>query len=173
MNPRLRCAVALVPMFLWGCLPAFPDLIEPAESPALVPTAFFSGRTIGEGTLTRRFAARRSLHVEGTGRAERDGMFRVDQTVTFDDGAVETRTWRLRRTAAHEYRATLSDAAGEVTAQTSGNSFHLRYLLRQPLVYMDQWLYLQPDGRTILNRATVTVLGIPWARLDETITRAE
>jgi hypothetical protein len=77
------------------------------------------------------------------------------------------------RTTENEYRATLSDAGGEVRAQTSGNSFHVRYLLRQPLVYMDQWLYLQPDGRTVINRATVTVLGIPWARLDETITRSD
>ena len=111
--------------------------------------------------------------MEGTGRTEPDGSFRLDQAVTFDDGTTESRTWRVRRTAAHEYTATLSDAHGDVRAEASGNSFHLRYLLRQPAVYMDQSLYLQPDGRTVLNRATVTVLGIPWARLTETIRRVE
>ena len=173
MHSRLRLAVALVPLFLFGCLPAFPNAIEPVGQPELLPDVFFAGRTTGEGTLTMRFRAPRSLRVEGMGQREPDGTFRLDQTVTFGDGTVETRTWRMRRTAANEYRATLSDATGEVTAQTSGNSFHLRYLLRQPRVYMDQWLYLQPNGRTVANRATVTVLGIPWARLDETITRAE
>lgn len=173
MHSRLRLAVALLPLLLSGCLPDFPDANEKVRQPELRPDVFFAGRTTGEGTLTRRFRAPRTLRVEGVGQREPDGMFRVDQTVTFGDGTVETRTWRMRQTAANEYRATLSDATGEVTAQTSGNSFHLRYLLRQPLVYMDQWLYLQPDGRTAINRATVTVLGIPWARLAETITRSD
>lgn len=142
-----------------------------AAGPELSPEAFFAGRTEGEGTLTMRFRAPRPLRVEGIGQTEGDGTFRLDQQVTFADGAVERRTWRLRRTGRGEYRATLSDARGEVAAQASGNTFHLRYLLRRPAVYMEQWLYLQPDGRTVLNRATVTVLGIPWARLAETITR--
>ena len=173
MHCRLRLAAALVLLSLCGCLPDFPDASQAAEQPALIPDAFFAGRTTGEGTLRMRFRAPRTLRVAGMGRRERDGAFRLDQTVTFDDGTVEKRSWRLRRTAANDYRATLSDAGGEVRARTSGNSMHLRYLLRQPRVYMEQWLYLQPDGRTAVNRATVTVLGIPWARLDETITRAD
>ena len=36
---------------------------------------------------------------------------------------------------------------------------------------MEQWLYLQPGGHSVLNQAQVTVLGIPYARLSETITR--
>lgn len=173
MHSRLRLAVALVPLLASGCLLPFPNVIQPAAQPELRPDAFFAGRTTGEGTLTTRFLAPRTLRVEGMGRRDPDGTFRLDQTVTFDDGAVETRTWRMRRTASNEFRATMSDAAGEVTAQSSGNTFHLRYLLRQPRVYMDQWLYLQPDGRTVINRATVSVLGISWARLAETITRSE
>ena len=173
MPRRLRLAVALVPLVMCGCLAAFPPAIEPMPQPELRPDVFFAGRTTGEGTLTTRFKATRTLRVEGRGTRDADGTFRLDQTVTFDDGTVETRTWHMQRTGATEYHATLSDAAGDVTAQTSGNTFHLHYLLRQPRVYMDQWLYLQPDGRTVLNRATVTVLGIPWARLAETITRQQ
>ena len=173
MSCRLRLAAALVLLSLCGCLPAFPDASQAAEQPELIPDAFFAGRTIGEGTLTMRFRAPRTLRVVGMGQREPGGAFRLDQTVTFDEGAVEQRSWRMRRTAANEYQATLSDAGGEVTARTRGNSMQLRYLLRQPRVYMEQRLYLQPDGRTVVNRATVTVLGVPWARLDETITRAD
>lgn len=173
MHTHLRVAIALMPLVLSGCLDAFPRPEQPAAQPELLPDVFFAGRTRGEGTLTMRFRAPRTLRVEGLGQRDPDGTFRLDQTVTFDDGTVDTRTWHMRRTAANQYRATLSDAAGEVTAETSGNALHLHYLLRQPAVYMDQWLYLQPDGRTVLNRATVTVLGIPWARLAETITRSD
>ena len=172
MHPFRRLVLALVPLLLSACLGRFPTADpQPSSQPELIPDQFFLGPTHGVGTLSTRFRATRTLHVEGMGRREADGSFRLDQTVTFDDGAIETRTWRLERTAPNTYHATLSDAAGDVSAESSGNTFHLRYLLRQPRVTMEQWLYLQPDGRTVLNRATVSVLGVPWARLAETITR--
>ena len=79
----------------------------------------------------------------------------------------------MRRVSAGRFTATLSDAKGEVTAESSGNLFHLRYLLRQPAMYMEQWLYLKPDGQSAENLAQVTVMGVPWARLTETITRVD
>lgn len=135
------------------------------------PEVFFEGRTQGKGTLELVTGTRRSLQVEGHGHAEADGSFRLDQVVTFDDGATEKRTWRLVKLDARTYTATLSDAAGPVSAEVIGNRFHLRYRLRKPAIYMEQWLYLQPDGRTVLNLATITVLGIPWARLTEEIAK--
>ncbi len=38
---------------------------------------------------------------------------------------------------------------------------------------MEQWLYLQPDRRTVLNEATVRVAGLVVARLSERISRDE
>lgn len=135
------------------------------------PEVFFEGRTQGKGTLELATGARRSLRVEGRGHAEADGSFRLDQVVTFDDGAPEKRTWRLVQLDARIYNITLSDAPGPVSAEVTGNRFHVRYRLHNPAIYMEQWLYLQPDGRTALNLATITVLGIPWARLTEEITK--
>jgi hypothetical protein len=175
MNPlipgRQRRAALATPLFLSGCLAGFPARPDVAPQPGFDPTAFFAGRTHGEGTLDVRVGTERTLRVEGTGHTAADGSFVLDQTITFDDGAVEARTWALRRVDATHYTATLSDAKGDVSAETTGNLFHLRYLLRQPAVYMEQWLYLQPGGRTVSNLAQVTVLGVPWARLSEVITR--
>ena len=171
--PLNRTLVAVLLAATAGCLADFPSQPARAAEPTFDPTSFFSGRTRGEGTLDLRAGADRSLRVQGIGRPEADGSFRLDQTITFDDGSVETRTWRMRRIRAGHFSATLSDAKGEVSAESSGNLFHLRYLLRQPAVYMEQWLYLQPDGRSAENLAQVTVLGVPWARLTETITRVD
>jgi hypothetical protein len=155
-----------------GCLAGFPARPATVPQPSFDPTVFFAGHTHGEGTLDVRVGTDRTLSVEGTGRTVTDGSFRLDQTITYGDSAVETRTWILRHGAdPQHFTATLSDAKGEVTAETTGNLFHLRYLLRQPAVYMEQWLYLRPDGRSVDNRAQVTILGVPWARLAETITR--
>jgi hypothetical protein len=155
-----------------GCLSASPFHTSATVEPELRPELFFAGSTHGVGTLDQRGKAPRKLRVEGLGRWDADSIFRLDQKVTFDDGATESRTWYLRRKGQSEYTGTLSDATGTVTAQTNGNVFHLRYLMRQPAVYMDQKLFLQANGRTVLNVATVSVLGVPWARLSETITRA-
>ena len=161
-------ACALVP----GCLPSLAERPQVAPTPAFDPVAFFTGHTHGEGALDARFGGRREISVEGNGYQNQDGSFQLDQTVTYANGSVETRRWVLRRRDANSWTASLSDASGEVSAETSGNLFHLRYPIRSPRVFMEQWLYLQPDGRSVLNLAQVTVLGVPYARLSETITRS-
>lgn len=158
-----------------GCLGLGPFSSHPitAENPSLRFEVFFAGHTRGKGTLELLTGRRLSLQVEGHGHTEADGSFRLDQVVTFEDGAVEKRTWRLVKRGARTYTGTLSNAGGKVAAEMTGNRFHLRYLVRQPAVYMEQYLYLQPDGRTVLNLATITVIGQPWARLTEEITRVD
>ena len=162
---------ALACTTLAGCLPSLADRPPITPTPTFDPVAFFTGHTHGEGTLDARFGSRRELSVEGNGFQNADGSFQLDQTISFANGSVETRRWVLRRRDANSWTATLSDASGEVSAETSGNLFHLRYQIRSPRVFMEQWLYLQPDGRSVLNLAQVTVLGVPYARLSETITR--
>lgn len=167
-----RHAVALLLLVaVTACLDDGPARRAPVRAPLFDPTIFFAGPTRGEGALHLRIGSTRALRVDGVGRTGTDGTFTLDQTVTYADGKVETRTWHMRRVDAGHYAATLSDAKGEVVAETSGNLFHLRYLIRQPAVYMEQWLYLAADGQSVANEAQVTILGIPWARLAERITR--
>ena len=176
MSFRIACAVAgIIAAGIVSCFGLGPFLSHPvaAENPTLRFEVFFAGHTQGKGTLELLTGRRRSLQVVGHGRIEADGSFRLDQAVTFEDGAVEKRTWRLVKRDERSYTGTVSDADGAVSAEATGNRFHLRYLLRKPAVYMEQCLYLQPDSRTILNLATITVIGQPWARLTEEITRVD
>lgn len=167
-----RVTGAAAVLFLSGCLSASPFHVEAASTPEFRPEAFFLGVTRGEGTLIQHGKSDRKVHVIGVGSVESNGTFRLDQTVTYGDGTTEKRTWLLHHNG-KQYIATLSDASGAVDGEVNGNVFRLRYLLRQPAVYMDQELYLQPDRRTVLNIATVSVLGVPWARLSERITRPD
>lgn len=163
--------IAVLLFSLTGCLSAPPLPPASLDKPEMRPEVFFAGRTRGSGELELRGRGARAFQVEGFGRAEADGSFRLDQTVTYADGDIEKRTWILRPAEDNTYTGTLSDAAGEVAGETRGNVFHLRYLLRQPAVHMEQSLYLQPDGRSAINFATVTVAGMAWARLAEQIVR--
>ena len=164
---------AAIVVLMVGCLPASSFHTEAANTPEMRPDAFFMGVTHGDGTLMQRWKKSRKLHVTGMGSVEPNGDFRLEQDVKYDDGTTESRTWHLRPSGPHSYTGTLTDGSGEVHGETNGNTFHLSYLLRQPAVYMNQRLYLQPDGRTVLNVATVSILGVPWARLSETITRSD
>ena len=168
---RTVIAMAGVVAGVAGCLGPFPSHPEPAAHPALRPEGFFSGRTQGKGTLRLITGRERSIEVEGRGHIEPDGRLRLEQVVTFDDGKVEKRTWRLHRTGPGVYAAELSDASGPVSVEAAGNVMHLRYRVRHPGVYMRQSLYLAPDGRTVSNRATITMLGVPIARLTEEIVK--
>lgn len=141
--------------------------------PAMRPELFFAGSTTSSGVLEDASGApTRRLHVRGTGAAQPDGSFRLDQSITFDTDPPTQRSWSLRPVDAHRYTGTLTDAAGPVEAEAFGDVFHLRYPMRSPAGgRMEQWLYLQPDGRTVVNEAIVRLLGVVVAHLSERITR--
>jgi hypothetical protein len=151
---------------------ALPPSAFAGQSPEMRPEMFFEGKTNSSGVLEDRSGApTRMLHVEGLGEIRPDGDFRLVQRVRFDDDPAETRTWLMHRLDNHRYAATLTDASGPVEGEAYGNLFHLRYPMANPFGgEMEQWLYLQPDGRTVVNEATITVLGIVVARLLERIT---
>ncbi len=173
--PRAHALLMILPaaLALSGCLGGFRFAETPAPAPAFRPEEFFAGVTRGEGILEKRFGVNRSFHVSGTGHLERDGTFVLVQTVTYADGvAGERREFRLRRVTETEYAGTLTGASGPVWARVDGNAFHVRYKMKRAMA-MEQWIHLQADGRTALNRATVRLLGVPVARVSETITRQD
>ena len=139
------------------------------------PEIFFAGTTTSSGVREDRAGAlTRRFHVRGSGEALPDGSFRLDQKVSFEQDPPEMRTWVMRRVAPHHYTATLTDASGPVEGEAYGNLLHLRYPMKSvPGGRMEQWLYLQPDGRTVINEATVTVFGFVVARLSERITHED
>ena len=156
-----------------GCMEPLPITAFESGAPAMRAETFFLGKTRGSGVLQNRVGRpSRAFQVASTGRAVPGGI-RVDQEISWSDGEVDRRSWTVRRIDRHRYRGELSDAPGPVTAEARGNVLRLRYKLRDPGVYMEQWLYLQPDGRNVLNEGTITVMGMVVARLSEQIVRAD
>lgn len=145
------------------------------QGPEMRPERFFLGETTSWGVLeTRGGAPSRTIRVEGHGRIEPDGALILDQTVRYASGKADQRQWRLRQVGANRYEGTLTDASGPVRAEVSGNLFHLRYPLKAaPGGSMEQWMYLQDDGRTVLNVGTARVLGVTVVRLSERITHVD
>jgi hypothetical protein len=172
MTPRSALALAAFAVALDGCAAVLPPSAFEAGRPEFQPDAFFAGTTTSTGVLeTASGAPSRQFRVTGTGEVTPDGNLRLSQSIVFGQGAPQRRTWLLRRLDAHHYAGTLTDASGPVRAEAYGTLFHLRYAMRSPFAgSMEQWLYLQPDGRTVVNEATVRVAGIVVAHLSERIT---
>ena len=95
---------------------------------------------------------------------------RLEQDIRFSDGRSEHRTWRLHRIDLHRFQAQVSDSRRPFEAEAHGPVFHFAYRLKMtPGATLEQWLYLQPDGRTLINQGVVRIIGVVVARLSETI----
>jgi hypothetical protein len=158
---------------LSGCAPALSPSDFEGSTPRMRPEIFFAGSTRSTGVLENGAGApTRRLQVEGQGHEQADGSFRLDQAVTFDHDPPRLRTWVLHRVDDHRYVGTLTEATGPVECESFGNLLRIRYAMTAPIGgRMEQWLYLQPDGATVVNEATVRVLGVVVAHLSERITR--
>jgi len=167
----LACLIAS----LGGCTSALPPSAFDGGHPEMRPEAFFAGATSSSGVIEDRAGApTQRFHVRGAGQLLADGSFRLEQTIGFDRDPPQTRTWIMRRTGTHLYSASLTDASGPVEGEAYGDLFHLRYPMKTPAGgQMEQWMYLQPDGRTVVNEATIRVLGIVVAHLSERITHED
>ena len=166
--PLLLAAASLA-----RCAGALPPSAFAGGSPQMRPEVFFAGTTRSSGVLENRAGApTQRLRVQGQGQTLPDGSFQLVQSVTLDRNAPKTRTWVMRRVDEHRYTATLTDASGPVEGEAYGDLFHLSYRMASPLgARMEQWLYLQPGGRTVVNEATIRLLGVVVARLSERITQ--
>ena len=160
-------------LLVCGCAPVLAPQSFAGRTPELRPERFFAGETRSQGVLeAANGAPSQRFTVEGRGAATPDGGFSLVQVVRFEGEAPRTRSWRMHATGPHTYAGTLTDATGDVSAEAYGDLLHLSYRLKiAPLGSMEQWLYLQADGRTVVNEAVVKVAGVTVRRLSERISR--
>lgn len=136
------------------------------------PEHFFVGRTASTGTVSVFMSGSHNVRDRGRGRIEQGNVLILEQTVEEEDKPVRHRTWRLVRGAGNRITGTISDARGPVTGAVSGNVIHLRYQSREgPGV--EQWITLQPGGRTAHNRMVFRRLGVTVATVNSVIWRVE
>ena len=140
----------------------------PAPAADFVPETVFAGRSTGRGELRILLGKARPFTVESVGTLHEESTV-LHQRVQFQGRAAESRTWVMRRANGQQYSASLTDAAGPVTARINGSRMTLRYPLKRWGLVMHQTLDLFDDTRTIENRGTIKLLGIPIGCLRETI----
>lgn len=174
---RLFLAISLV-LVLAGCASMKPSDFA-RERPRLEPDKYFTGHTHSSGVMENRAGApTRRVTTETSGHWE-GGTLHMEQKLTFGNGNTQRRSWRLRRLDAHHFAATANDILGTVRGEAYGNVFHWSFTLAlspgNPLanVRMSQWMYLQPDGRTMINHTTIRKAGLVVAQVTEAFLREE
>lgn len=143
-----------------------------AEARPFEPEQFFAGRTKSQGEF-HIVGKEGTFHTAGVG-ATRRGMLWLRQEITFGDGKRQLRQWELRRLPGNRYEGHISDGVGPVRGDLHGDTLHLRYALKAGQggtfhsFAVEQWLTLQPDGRTLEIRAAFRKLGLRIGSLKET-----
>jgi len=142
---------------------------EPAKAhPALDPLEFFTGELRSEGTLKVMMKAATRTRSDTRGTPDGKGGMTLEQKVFEGGKLARIRRWALYPTSKSTLAGTMTDAAGPIVGELRGNRLHLRFRMKDGLA-AEQYLYLQPDRRTLLNRMTVRKWGVVVARIEETI----
>ena len=172
LRPLLYCAVPLLAIVFGGCasrqVASFKD-----GKPVFNPGEYFRGRTHSWGIIESSSGEPSQVLTTRTRGHWEGDTFHFEQDLSFEKGKRQHRSWRLRRVDAHHYIATGTGIVGEARGEASGNVFHLEFTLDvapgNPLlrVYMSQWMYLQSDGRTMINRDTLAKAGAVVAQITE------
>jgi hypothetical protein len=140
--------------------------------PIFQPTQFFTGRTTSSGVMESRGGSPiRRVTTETSGHWDGHTLH-VEQDIVQGDKP-QHRSWLIRKLDAHRYEAAANDIVGTVQGEAYGNVFHWSFTVAlspgNPLtnVQMSQWMYLQPDGRTMVNHSTIRKLGLVVAQVTE------
>jgi hypothetical protein len=164
--------IEVVGLCLAGCASEPMGMFKDGR-PLLEPEKYFAGETHSWGIVeTPSGRPRQVLHTRTFGRWDgRELLF--EQDIMFESGGTLHRSWVVRRLDEHHYSATGTGIIGTAYGEVYGNVFHLVVTLDampgNPLghVRMSQWMYLQADGKTLVNRDTLTKFGVIVAEITE------
>ncbi len=134
-------------------------------TPVFDPFVFFAGKVHAwglvqdwRGRVTRRFDVSIEGHQEGD-------IMVLDEAFRYDDGATDTRTWRIARTGNGAYSGTADDIVGSARGEAAGHTMHWTYDLDLVVdgstwrVAFDDWMWQLDDG-TLMNRSAIRKFGL-------------
>lgn len=144
-----------------------------AAAPQFQPDRFFEGTTHSWGVMETPSGAPTGRFTTTMEGARTGDVLVLTQHFRYDDGHTQERVWRVRRVDAHHYEGTAGDVVGTARGQAFGNAFRWDYTLTLSQgnalsrVRVRQWMYLQDGGETMVNRVSISKLGIVVAQTTE------
>ena len=157
--------VGLTTIAMTGWSSMKPEDFEGTE-PRFRLETFFEGQTRAWGIFEDRFSnLRRQFTVDIDGTWDGETLTLVEDFV-YEDGEEERRIWVIRPDGENAYTGEADGVIGPASGRAYGNAVNWRYDFdlvvggRSFKVNFNDWMFLQPDGETMINRAYVTKWGI-------------
>ncbi|SFT93284.1 DUF3833 domain-containing protein [Halomonas saccharevitans] len=158
-----------LPLLLAGC--GSVDVERYAgTTPRLDIGEYFDGQTRAwgmvqdySGEVQRRFTVMIDGSLEGD-------TLTLDERFTYQNGEMDRRVWTFERQDDATWLGSANDVEGPVEARQAGHAFNMRYRLpvevsgRELTFTLDDWMYLQPDGR-LINRTAMSKFGVTLAEI--------
>ena len=170
--PAARLTLLLLPGLTTGCATRSPESFSSGR-PVMDPGRYFAGHTHSWGVFESPSRQPTKLFGTVTDGHWQNGVLHFEQDINFAGGKTSHRSWLIRRVDAHHYTATGTGIVGTAHGEAYGNLFYLHFTMDlspgNPLAHvgMTQWMYLQPDGRTMVNCDRITKAGVTVAEITE------
>jgi hypothetical protein len=117
-------------------------------------------------------SGKHAVRVRSHGRMDAGGALILDQVVEEEGKPARRRTWRLVRAAGNRITGSITDARGPVAGDVAGNVLHLTYRTVDG-VSVEQWITMQPGGRSARNRMVLRKFGMKVATVEEAIRKTD
>ncbi len=140
---------------------------EAAAAAPFNPVEFFRGHSRGDGELKIIFQSSKSISVDSEGSIDKDGSLILKQVIHEPGKPARTRFWRMHQDGPSRYSGTLTDAAGPVRVDVTGESVRVRYRAKDHLNF-DQ-LLTKTGPHEVRNATRVKRFGIVVAHFNEVI----
>ncbi len=164
----MRLPAAFLSLALCGCAGHVGPL-PAADNVRFDPIRYFSGPSVGVGTLHKLVGGSVPIQVSSLGEGNLDRLI-LTQTIREGSKPPRVRAWTVQRIGDGRYAATLTDAVGPVSVTVRNGSAFINYRMKGGLV-VDQQLALQPNSMIVCNRLSVRKFGFRVAHVNETIRR--
>lgn len=145
----------------------------PPAAPGTALERFFVGTTVGSGTAEVIMSGKHGVKDRAKGRMDASGALVLDQVVEEEGKPARRRVWRLLRSGGNKIRGTISDANGPVVGEIAGATLHLKYRLTKEKASVEQWITLQPGGRSARNRMVFHRFGLKVATVETAIRKLD
>ena len=166
----------LIPVFICfiatGCASLKPVAFE-NSSTKLDPVAFFGGHTKSYGVLESRTGKPSTQITTETIGTVKDGKVFIEQDLFPGNGKKNHRSWQITKVDEHNVEATANDIDGTAHGKLYGNYFTWTFRLivkdRKFIkhVRMSQYMYMNPDGKSLMIRSVIKKFGIIVTEITE------
>lgn len=116
--------------------------------------SFFEGHRRASGWFSDRFGnVKRHFSGDFFGTLGQDGSLRLDETLIYSDGLVETRQWNVTVSDEGVFHAESDSLIGSADGIIVGDALNMKYVMKVQIdaktvwkLSMNDFMFLQPDG---------------------------